>query len=71
MRCSAQQQQALARLEQANTPDWQQFKDLLVGLREEARKQLEQCGDDRLLRQLQGRAQLIAELQEQFAHGKR
>ena len=71
MQCSEQQRQALARLEQGNTADWQQFKGLLVQAREECRQQLERCADDRVLRQLQGRAQLLAELQEQFDHAKR
>ena len=71
MQRNEQQRQALARLEQGNTADWQAFKGLLQEIREETRKQLELCADVRLMRQLQGKAQLLADLDEQFSHARK
>ena len=67
MRCNDRQAQALARLEREATPDWQEFRGLLAQELDTLKVSLVSCADDRLLRQLQGRAQMLNELLELFA----
>ena len=67
MRCNDRQAQALARLEREATPDWQEFRGLLEQELATHKASLVSCADDRLLRQLQGRAQMLNELLELLA----